>query len=146
MKMPKEPPEWQTEIIEQGDFRRLLQSVPNPSVKGKYLHWDDLVHKKPPANLSHEQWWCMLKFHRLVQTRSAPLVDKRGKQFEYLLPDPVPENLHFIDMRAGGRIQMPEPITNPHSKDRYYVGSLIEEAIPQVSWKVPQQRARWLSK
>ena len=32
-------------------------------------------------------------------------------------------------MRAGGRIEMPSQVTNPETKDQYYVESLIEEAI-----------------
>jgi Fic family protein len=41
----------------------------------------------------------------------------------------IPQRLHEIDLGAGGLIQMPEPITNPDTKDRYYIGSLMEEAI-----------------
>lgn len=39
------------------------------------------------------------------------------------------EELHQIDMGAGGMISLPEPITNPQTRDRYLVSSLMEEAI-----------------
>jgi Fic family protein len=39
------------------------------------------------------------------------------------------EILHLIDLKAGGTVEAPEPITNPDTKDRYYVSSLIEESI-----------------
>ena len=35
----------------------------------------------------------------------------------------------FPDLGAGGRIGVPAPVTNPETKDQYYVSSLIEEAI-----------------
>ena len=39
------------------------------------------------------------------------------------------ELLHEIDMGAGGIIQMPPEVTNPDTRDRYWVSSLMEEAI-----------------
>lgn len=56
-------------------------------------------------------------------------VDTQGQSFRFVLNDPIPRMLHEIDMDCGGTIQMHEPITNPELKDRYYVRSLIEEAI-----------------
>ena len=95
---------------------------------GRYLHWDKLRHLKPPENLSHYEWWLALKRSRGFGQRVS-LNDTTGKPFTYRLPDPIPEHLHEIDKRAAGRIEMPDPITNPDTKDRYLVSSLIEEAI-----------------
>jgi Fic family protein len=39
------------------------------------------------------------------------------------------ERLHDVDLRCGGSVEGPEPVTNPDTRDRYYVSSLIEEAI-----------------
>jgi Fic family protein len=58
-----------------------------------------------------------------------PLRDKNNKPFNYLIVDPIPEMLHKIDQGAGGFIRMPDQITNPDTKDQYYVSSLIQEAI-----------------
>jgi Fic family protein len=41
----------------------------------------------------------------------------------------VQEELHEIDVGAGGSLGVPEPITNPQTRDRYLIRSLIEEAI-----------------
>jgi Fic family protein len=57
------------------------------------------------------------------------LRDDRNRPFRYALPDPAPESLHHIDQGAGGRIEFPEQITNPHTRDRYIISSLVEEAI-----------------
>ena len=39
------------------------------------------------------------------------------------------EELYQIDLGAGGLASLPEPITNPHTRDKYLVSSLMEEAI-----------------
>jgi len=98
-------------------------------VEGKYLHWDELRHRKPPELVNHSEWWMGLKLHRNSNNNRIPLLDKNGDNFWYLVVDPVPARLHEIDLGAGGRIQMPEQITNPDTRDQYYVNSLIEEAI-----------------
>jgi len=100
-----------------------------PTIKGEYLHWDKLLYRTPPKGLSHNDWWVAIRFCRHALSSPIPMRDKAGKQFEYVLVDPIPEQMHQIDLGAGGRIQMPEQITDPETKDRYYVGSLIEEAI-----------------
>ncbi|MBN1395556.1 MAG: Fic family protein [Pirellulales bacterium] len=56
-------------------------------------------------------------------------MDESGTPFRYLLADPIPQRLQELDLGSGGLIQMPDQITNPETKDRYYVSSLIEEAI-----------------
>ena len=55
--------------------------------------------------------------------------DKAGATFKYANVDPIPESLHWIDQQAAGRIEVPEQILNPETRDQYYIGSLIEEAI-----------------
>jgi len=66
---------------------------------------------------------------RLGLLKIVPLLDQRGIPFRYCEPDPVPERLHAIDLGAGGRIALPDAITNPETRDRYSISSLIEEAI-----------------
>ena len=133
MKMPKKPPVLE-EIWEQiRDDRELITKILGErlslSVRGKYLHWDKLIYYPPPQGLTHEQWWFALKMQRRNLFKQIVLSDKDGKPFNHLEVDPVPKILHEIDQGAGGLIRMPEQITNPDTKDQYYVGSLIQEAI-----------------
>jgi Fic family protein len=95
----------------------------------KYLHWDKLRRLKPPEGFSHEEWWAALKLRRLGQAKPVPITDPRGNPFTYSTVDPVPEILQKIDLGAGGFIRMPDQVTNPETKDQYYVNSLIREAI-----------------
>jgi len=135
MKKPREAPRF-TDVFQAvtgagaRDFGQLMQKVqPSPTVSGRYLHWDEIWYRQPPEDLSREEWWFVLKLGRQALRQFVPLGDKNGLPFSYTLVEPIPQTLHEIDMRAGGHIQMPEQVTNPETKDAYYVSSLIEEAI-----------------
>jgi Fic family protein len=133
MKIPKKPPEF-GEIWDRikGDSElvsRIFSKKLSISVRGKYLHWDKLIYYSSPEGLTHEQWWFALKVQRRNLYRQIVLTDKEGKSFNYLDVDPMPEILHEIDRGASGLIRMPEQITNPDTKDQYYISSLIQEAI-----------------
>jgi Fic family protein len=65
----------------------------------------------------------------MAAMRSIPLRDKAGRAFQFWNPELVQEELHRIDVSAGRSIGLPEPVTNPQTRDQYLVRSLIEEAI-----------------
>jgi Fic family protein len=131
-KMPKRPPEVETlarqAALDTGRLSALLVTAPGPTVKGRYLHWDKLVYHEPPAGLSHEDWWSALKWRRRLLYRSLPLQDGKGRPCQYLETDLILEELHRIDFEAGGLIGMPDQLTT-EARDRYYIRSLMEEAI-----------------
>jgi Fic family protein len=130
MKYPKRPP-GRLELMKEISPDRLLEImkiVSEPTVSGKYLHWDDLRHRTPPQGLSLPEWWLGIKFQRGPQ-KFLPLTDIHQHPFSYHVTDSVQESLHRIDLQAGGAVQVPEPVTNPETKKRYLVRSLIEEAI-----------------
>jgi Fic family protein len=131
VKKPMPPPTFESLLAAASKrrFTEVFSKVSGPLVGGRYLHWDDLRHRTPPEGLTHEEWWLGLKFQRMTSAKDVPLLDTGGKRFGYSQPDPISESLHEIDMGAGGHIQMPPEITNQETRDRYYVSSLIEEAI-----------------
>jgi Fic family protein len=98
-------------------------------VNGRYVHWDTLAHLAPPGDISQEVWWGALKFVRSSGQRRVHLLGPGGDAFTFNLTDSIAEGLHKIDQMAGGNIQVSERITNPSTRDRYVVSSLIEEAI-----------------
>jgi Fic family protein len=106
-------------------------AVDMPSVAGDdgYLHWDKLLHLAPPVGLNHKEWWFRLKLERAAGRKRTPLLDTAGEPFTVSLPDAAAEMLHTVDQKASGRIRMAESVTNPASRDRYVISSLIEEAI-----------------
>lgn len=133
MHKPQSPPPFQSLLRqllgEAAKFDRVVSSAPDSRLMGEYLHWDKLRHLTPPPGLTSEEWWLGLKFRRLGQFRPLPLQDKNGGPFQFLVPDIVLEKLHTIDRLAGGSLRMPEPVTNPQTRDQYLIRSLMEEAI-----------------
>jgi len=132
MKMPKHPPQWELLLRNQLEEDRLTQLlVRRPEIRSeeKYLHWDKLRHLTPPAELSHEEWWLLLKLGRQEGIRQVGLRDRKGVPFQFAMPDLIVEDLHQIDLGAGGSVGMPEQITNPQTRNRYLIRSLMEEAI-----------------
>jgi Fic family protein len=95
----------------------------------EYLPWDRIRYKKPPEGLTSEEWWLAITLSRSLIRRPLPLFAKDGNPFSYAIPDDVFRLTEEISRRASGMIAVPEPVTNPATRDRYVVNSLIEEAI-----------------
>ncbi len=133
MKIPEKSPDTRElfeEVVASGRFDVISGQITTQDPgASRYLHWDQLRHRSPPHDWSHREWWLALKFRRLNLYRQIPLTDVDGNVFQLALCDPIPEWLHKIDQRAAGRVEMHEPITNSDTRDRYLVGSLIEESI-----------------
>ncbi len=130
MKKPKKPPSPPVySKVAPERLQKWFSLATSVRVNGKYLHWEKFRYHEPPSDLSVEEWWHAVKLLRQSQKQSTPLADKSGQPFEYLTDSTIQEKLHQIDLGAGGRISMPQQITNPDTRDRYYIHSLIEEAI-----------------
>lgn len=128
MKTPVPPPELDG-LLE--TFPDILGRVLNisPLVRGEYRHWDEIRHLDPPRGLTSEEWWLGIKLARSSLLKAIPLVDTSRKPFGYATPDPILRKLHEIDQSACGRIRMSDEVTNPATRDRYILDSLIEESI-----------------
>jgi Fic family protein len=132
MRMPKKPPGFRTlldKARENGRIVAIFGAKVGQLPDSKYLHWDRLSYCQPPEDLTQEEWWLGIKQYRSRMYKRVPLLSTANKPFSYCMVDPIPERLHQIDMGCGGTIQMPDQITNPETRDQYYVSSLIEEAI-----------------
>ena len=131
MKIPVAPPRLD-QLLEKYKERLpvVLTRGAQPTVDGHYIHWDTLRRKTSrPAGLSTGEWWTGIRLARFGQSRPLPLWDTSGRPFTYMLPDRVQEALHRIDSGASGRIGVTETVTNPATRDRFIVNSLIREAI-----------------
>ena len=130
MKIPHTPPALHAVLhdLEAADLERVLFRM-QPTQGGRYLHWDELRHREPPAGLTHEQWWAGVKMARRGMMKELPLIDKHARPFVFTIPDAVQRALHEIDRQAAGKVAMPEEAVSDDDRDRYLVSSLIEEAI-----------------
>jgi len=133
LRKPQTPPSLGTllkEYAQPEELGKILtRAVQERRFSRHYPHWDKLRHYPPPKGLTPEEWWLALKMQRFGLLRPLPLLDKSGQPFQFAVPDLVHEELHNIDCGAGGLLQVPEPITNPQTRDQYLIRSLIEEAI-----------------
>jgi Fic family protein len=130
MKIPKTPPSFQEVFkeINPNLVAKIMKLASNPLVSRRYLYWEKLQHYKVEG-YTPQELWSAVKLHRFGNMKSIPLKDKSGKPFQFGVPELVAQQLHKIDMGAGATIGIPEPITNPQTKDKYLIRSLMEEAI-----------------
>lgn len=134
MKIPQTAPQLD-ELLDDPElgiesFRRLTGASIEPvDEKGRYLHWDEIRNRAPPAGLTPREWWTAIKAARLSNSRLLPLRSVTGEPFRFTNVDVIQEAVHKIDQKASGRIQIDDRISNLPASDRYLVSSLIEEAI-----------------
>jgi Fic family protein len=133
MRIPRRPPALAALVEKMGAEKLgqiLIGSGLSSHPEDAYPHWDKLRHMPSPVEgYTHEEWWAALKFSRGSSMRLLPFKDEKGESFRFNLPPFVLRLLHLVDRHASGRIEVPKAITNPHTRDRFLVRSLIEEAI-----------------
>lgn len=129
-RVPKVPPSLGS-LIEQFGITETLEAAEKVSAlpQTEYLHWDTLRFLTPPEGLSRETWWLGTRFNRERAFKQIPLCDLDQRRFSFLVPDSVAEQLHRIDLSAGGRIGIPPNVINAETRDQYSMASLLEEAI-----------------
>ena len=129
MKIPQTPPNFDFGALKDlNKVKKFIQLAQNPLLSRHYLHWDKLRHHKIDG-CSSEELWMASKLQRIGTLKSIPLHDKSGRPFQFCVPGLVQESLHQIDVGGGAAVGTPEPITNPQTKDKYLIRSLMEEAI-----------------
>ncbi len=134
MKKPLPPPDWvqlMAEYAGEGPERlmRVFSSGRAVDEKGRYLHWDQMRHRKPPDELTLDEWWVGTAASRMNNARSLPFIGTDGNPFRLTNVDTIQEMVHRIDQQASGRIQTDEIVSTVGTRNRYLVSSLTEEAI-----------------
>jgi len=133
MKKPTPPPDF-SKLFEKVVASRpdrlseILKEIPTGPAD-PYLPWNKIRFKSPPGGLTREEWWLGIKFVRRQMQRALPLVDKDDNPFTFALPDVALQALEEINRDTSGQIAISEQVTDPATRDRYLVNSLIEEAI-----------------
>lgn len=94
-----------------------------------YDYWDKIKYYQLPETISSEFLWAYLKSMRTQQAKPVLVLDKKGIPFKYWLPDSVQRDLYFIDMQSGGQILGDDYRIIDSEKERYWISSLMEEAI-----------------
>ncbi len=132
MKLPAIPPPW-AQTFATASPEKILKIIrlaaPETGRSDRYLHWDELRHRPAPDGLNPGEWWTGLKLARTANQQALPLLDKKGAPFMFSLTRGMFGRLQEIDRRCSGMVEMPDSVTNLETRDRYYMSSLVEEAI-----------------
>ena len=103
MKLPAPPKDISVLITQETkNLGKILDLANTPTPMGKYLHWDNLKHRKPPVDLTSEQWWLGVKFARMGLRREIPMWNAGNQAFSFTMPPLITEYLHEIDSRGSG--------------------------------------------
>ncbi|WP_235736612.1 Fic family protein [Nocardioides alcanivorans] len=134
MRIPAPPPDARDLLAQIQGAGRLAtvieQALPDGAPPGRYLPWDRFRFKNPPGDLTVEEWWFAVRLaRRSVHRPIKHLRSTTGRPFSYALPDEVLVAVDQITREASGHITIFDEVTNPATRDRYVVNSLIEEAI-----------------
>lgn len=132
MKVPVPPPAalevLLASLAKDGRLTEVLVSPPT-AADTDYQPWEWFFRHDPPAGLTREEWWAVVRLRRTQTARPTPFTMKDGTRFTYNLPDPLLRAIDDVSARARGQVELPEPIANAATRDRYLVRSLIEEAM-----------------
>lgn len=128
MRVPQRPPQSDLSSLSPNRVAAVVK-LGTPTVGDRYLHWDEVRRRRAPPGLSSEEWWAALKLNRGLGRKELPFTDVNGVAFTYILTDQAMERLHLIDRSAASTSNVPEPILNQATRNRYLVSGRMEEAI-----------------
>lgn len=129
MKIPVRPPAVDLSVFDGGVNALMSAFAQVDPLTDPYRSWEEMRWRRPPGDLTREQWWQVTSMSRRGASRELPLRQIDGTAFRYTLTDEALRLIEKIRSRAGGAIAMDEPVVDEASRDRYLVNSLIEESI-----------------
>jgi Fic family protein len=128
MRQPKSPPPTGNVLSGMPPERMTaLFTQIQEAADGRYLHWDELVHRKPPGDFTHDEWWAAVKLGRAMQAQLVPLRGAGKHLFSFCETPAMRAQLHMLDGEARGQFKADEPVATAEAADYYIVRSLIEE-------------------
>lgn len=108
--------------------RMVLQQLIGSANEPKYLYWDSIKHRPSADDLDPEEQWLLIKQYRSVAAVETPIMSVSGRNFTWVRLSQVEQQLHTIDMLAGGNVLSQSKIT-AENKEMYFSRGVIEEAI-----------------
>ena len=117
------------EVSNFNDMRKLVQHISPVLPDGRYLHWNDLRWRPPPAGLTSELWWVAHQVGRQSGRVTVPaFVDDKGHPFWFCRIDAIDRATHELDRRDAAR-EMIAALGDEGGRQDYRIDQLIEEAI-----------------
>jgi len=134
MRFPEKPPAfWPTvvELLKDPDRHEILMGTQPTLPDGRYLHWNELRFREPPAGLTVHEWWAA---QRWARTQKRTPIDAMNRVYSYPLDfsfvalPRMQESLHDFDRTNVARVLL-SALGNDDAVAEYRVRQLIEEAI-----------------
>jgi len=112
-------------VFGSGRHLEIVKAVGGPAPEGRYLHWDQLRHREPPAGLTRDEWWLGMKLARSPLLKPLPLRSANGQPFQLAFPEAVLESVQHIDEQTRGI----GPLHRHGVTQEMRINGLMEEAI-----------------
>jgi Fic family protein len=131
MRFPKRPPQAGDGAILAASSagQTILDHVSPVLADGRYLHWNELRFRKPPAGLSTEQWWFAQKLgRRASRVEVKDLTDATAKPFWFCRLEAIERATHELDRNDTSR-ELRAALGDDGAREAYRIDQLIEEAI-----------------
>lgn len=113
--------------LDDDQWREALARGSTVDSKGRYLHYQDVLDRRPPDGLTRMTWWVSMRLARKIISRELPLQYVRGTRFSFANEDEVQRSVHEVDQQIGGRVGTSGDVSA--ERTRRFVRSLEEEAI-----------------
>ena len=128
MKIPPRPPD-PISVLTKDPKRLSLLSLRLGIVdeKGRYLPWDELRFKKPPADMSVKEWWAVTRLTRGAVSQTLPLDDDAKQNFSFCEPPSLKAALRELDMSTGGALASDATVLSTGEGKLHLARSLAEE-------------------
>ena len=100
------------------------------ATRNEYLYWDKIKYKKPPKNMTAEEFWFMIKIMRKQDANrvESAIRDEQGNYFSWTVYPDLNRILHEVDMQLGGTINSPY-VEEKYIRERFVSRGIMEEAI-----------------
>jgi Fic family protein len=131
MRIPQAPPaHWPVISALVREKFDLMSEVAPALPDGRYLHWDELRFREPPAGLTAVEWWASMKWARSQARTSIKSMNSvySPLDFGFVQLPRIQEALHDFDRTNVAR-EMLTALGNEDAVAEYRVRQLIEEAI-----------------
>ena len=97
--------------------------------KGRYLAWDQIRYREPPAGLTVRQYWFGMAMARRASARTLPLLGRGGQAFWYSNTPPVLEALDRLEQAQRNHVLGDETLMTNAARKRWLQQGLMEESI-----------------
>lgn len=97
--------------------------------KGRYLAWDQIRHREPPAGQTIRQHWFATAMARRASSRTLPLLGRGNQPFWYSNTSPVFEAISRLERAQRDHVLGNETLMTNAARKRWLQQGLMEESI-----------------